>query len=94
MLGALNILSLDDQDVSPQEKTHWLLLLKHLMCVTLLKGWKVAWQLHNCVLQATETESISWDKAFDHLAKLSHTAVIDHTEKETISANSDKVLNQ
>ena len=96
MFGALNILLLDDQDVSAQEKTHRLLLLKHLMRVTLLKGWPVARQLHNCVLQAIETKSISWDKAFDHLAQLSHTAVTENTEKEAISSrtdNSDKVLN-
>ena len=88
MFGALDIRLLDDQIVSAKERNHRLLLLKHLMGRTLLKRWPVARQLHNCVLQATETNSISWEMAFDRLAQWSQVVLKSGAD----SINSDKVL--
>ena len=66
-----------------RKQTHRLLLLKHAR--------DIIKRATSCALQSIETKSISRDKAFDHLAQLSHTAVIDHTFP--LADYSDKVLN-
>jgi hypothetical protein len=89
LFGTVNILSLDDLDVSRKEKNARLRLLKHLAQVALTKGWPAARQLHNCVLQGIEVGTFNWESSFDHMFQLMPTGGVEAEEKKV----EDKVVN-
>ena len=96
--ASVNILLMNDGDVSHQEKQARLLLLKHLMYIAVLRGWAQARQLHNCILQGIETKAISWQTSASHLSQLASTGVSsvegekDKTRKPETTDN-DKIIN-
>ena len=98
IFGTVNILLMNDGDVSHQEKQARLLLLKHLMYIAVLRGWAQARQLHNCILQGIETKAISWQTSASHLSQLASTGVSsvegekDKTRKPETTDN-DKIIN-
>ena len=96
--ASVNILLMNDGDVSHQEKQARLLLLKHLMYIAVLRGWAQARQLHNCILQGIETKAISWQTSASHLSQLASTGVSsvegekDKTRKPE-TTDKDKIIN-
>lgn len=98
IFGTVNILLMNEGDVSHQEKHFRLVLLKHLMYITVLRGWAQARQLHNCILQGIETKAISWQSSASHLAQLASTcASPQDAEKDRARKNesmdTDKIVN-
>ena len=97
IFGAINILLLDDKDVPKAEKHSRLILMKHIFKLALLRGWPIARQLHNCVLQAIEVGSISWASSVEHLVQLIPSGVVNSLVEDKSgkgdSQEADRVIN-